>query len=393
MKTFLDFVPWFDDAHRALGKRLEETILVGDEALHHEKKVGRRLAELGLFRLLIPGAAIGEGDVRGLCLARERLAYDSGMADSVFAVQGLASRPLIMASHYAHRTEMLHDVENGTKIGGFALTEPDAGSDVAAMKSVARKENDAWILDGEKCFISNVGIADYFVVFANADPTRQRNGLVNHETHASEGRKGISAFVVPAHAPGLHLERMEMSIDHPIGRLVMNGCRIPGDALLGEIGDGLRLALSTLGTFRTSVGAAAVGMAQRALDETLARVTERIQFGKPLSDFQLTQVSLAEMAIELDAARLLVARAAWEKDRGQRADVEVAMAKYFATEAAQRIIDRAVQLHGGLGVLRGSVVEKLYREIRPLRIYEGTSEIQTLIIGKALVDGFRSPES
>jgi acyl-CoA dehydrogenase len=376
MKTFLDFAPWFDDAHRALGKRLEESIKVGDQALHHEKKVGRRLAELGLFRLLIPGAAIGEGDVRGLCLARERLAYDSGMADSVFAVQGLASRPIILASHCAHRTEILHSIENGTKIGGFALTEPDAGSDVAAMKSIARKEDDAWILDGEKCFISNVGIADYFVVFANADPTRQRNG--------------ISAFVVSADAPGLALERMEMSIDHPIGRLRMNGCKIPGDALLGEIGDGLRLALSTLGTFRTSVGAAAVGMAQRAIDETLSRVTERIQFGKPLSDFQLTQVSLAEMAIELDAARLLVARAAWEKDRGERADVEVAMAKYFATESAQRIIDRAVQLHGGLGVLRGSVVEKLYREIRPLRIYEGTSEIQKLIIGKALVDNFVS---
>ncbi len=379
MKTFLDLAPWFDDAHRALGRRLEETIRVGDQALHHEKRVAVRLAELGLFRLLIPGTAIGEGDVRGLCLARERLAYDSGLADSVFAVQGLASRPLILASHCAHRTEWLRDVESGLKIGGFALTEPDAGSDVAAMKSVARKENDAWILDGEKCFISNVGIADYFVVFANADPTRQRSG--------------ISAFLVPADAPGLKLERMEMSIDHPVGRLIMTGCKIAGDALLGEIGDGLRLALSTLGTFRTSVGAAAVGMAQRALDETLSRVTERIQFGKPLSDFQLTQVSLAEMAVDLDAARLLVARAAWEKDRGQRADMEVAMAKYFATEAAQRIIDRAVQLHGGMGVLRGSIVERLYREIRPLRIYEGTSEIQTLIIGKALVDGFRKPES
>ena len=227
---------------------------------------------------------------------------------------------------------------------------------------------------GEKVFISNVGIARHYVVFANADPER--------------GKKGISAFLVEAGAPGLVTEPIPMSVDHPLGRVVMRGCKVGGDALIGEVGHGLRLALGTLDVFRTSVGAAAVGMARRALDEAVARVKARVQFGKTLAEQQLTQAALAEMATELDAARLLVYRAAWEKDHAEAGDrgpgTSVAMAKMYATEAAQRIIDRAVQLFGGLGVTE-AVVERLYREIRPLRIYEGTTEIQKLIIGSALV--------
>jgi acyl-CoA dehydrogenase len=267
-------------------------------------------------------------------------------------------------------------MRSGTAVGGFALTEPEAGSDVASMRTVARRDGDAWVLDGEKVFISNVGIAHHFVVFANADP--------------AAGKKGISAFFVEATAPGLALSSIGTSTDHPLGRLVMKGCRIPASHLVGEVGQGLRFALGTLDVFRTSVGGAAIGMAQRALDETVARVKSRRQFGQRLADFQLVQAALADMATELDAARLLVYRAAWLKDRGEVAEgmtppsVAVAMAKMYATEAAQRIIDRAVQLHGGLGVTAGPVVESLYREIRPLRIYEGTTEIQKLIIGGAL---------
>ena len=243
------------------------------------------------------------------------------------------------------------------------------------MQALARREGDEWILDGEKVFISNVGIAHHYVVFANADPEK--------------GKKGISAFLVDTKSEGLSTEPIAMSVDHPLGRVQLKGCRVPASALLGEVGHGLRLALGTLDVFRTSVGAAAVGMARRALDEAVARTTSRQQFGKPLADFQLTQAALADMATELDAARLLVMRAAWEKDqpntsRGASA-VSVAMAKMYATEAAQRIIDRAVQLFGGLGVTDRCVVDRLYREIRPLRIYEGTTEIQKLIIGGALV--------
>jgi acyl-CoA dehydrogenase len=269
----------------------------------------------------------------------------------------------------------LSDVARGARIGAFALTEPEAGSDVASMKTTARRDGDDFVLDGEKVFISNVGIATHYIVFANADP--------------AAGRKGISAFFVDAAASGLTLSPIALGASHPLGRVTLRGCRVPANALLGDVGHGLRLALGTLDVFRTSVGAAACGMARRALDETLARVTTRSQFGQPLADFQLTQAALADMATELDASRLLVYRAAWTKDHavdGAREGAsEVAMAKMYATEAAQRIIDRAVQLHGGLGVALGSVVERLYREIRPLRIYEGTTEIQKLLIGSALV--------
>ncbi len=374
---------FFDDAHRVLGAELGEALEGHDPELHVPKRIGGRLAELELFKLLVPasmgGRAVGSNassvDVRALCIAREALAYVSPVADSVFAVQGLGSHPVLLAAGgFPRRGEFLHEVMTGDRIGAFALTEPDAGTDVASMKTRARRDGSGWLLTGEKCFISNVGIADHFIVFANA--------VVGEE---GTSKKTISAFLLDANAKGLTLTPQRAGGDHPLGKLSMRDCRVPADALLGEVGHGLRLALGTLDVFRTSVGAAAVGMARRALDETVARVTSRTQFGQRIADFQLTQAALADMATELDAARLLVYRSAWAKDHGERAASEVAMAKMFATEAAQRIIDRAVQLHGGSGVLEGSVIEQLYRDIRPLRIYEGTTEIQKLIIGAALV--------
>jgi acyl-CoA dehydrogenase len=322
-----------------------------------------RLRELDVFPLLSPSPSI-----RALCVTREALAYRSPVADAIFAVQGLAAQPLAIAGADRWRAR-LADITTGRVIGGFALTEPEAGSDVASMRAVARQVGEHWAIDGEKTFISNVGIAGFFVVFASADP--------------SLGKKGISAFLVEADAPGLTLEPIVTLDDHPLGRLVMHGARAQ---LVGDVGQGLRLALGTLDVLRTSVGAAAVGMGQRALDEALAHVRRRVQFGKPLAEFQLVQAALAEMATELDAARLLVARAAWAKDTAVAGKTEVAMAKMFATEAAQRVVDRALQLFGGLGVVRGGVTERLYRSVRALRIYEGTTEIQKLIIGGALVE-------
>jgi acyl-CoA dehydrogenase len=380
------FPMFFDGAHRGLGEACD-AIDDDDVALHDLRRVVPRLAELGLSKLLVPvhhgGGAWGRDgtavDVRALCVVREALAYVSPLADSIFAVQGLGSYPIVLAGASERLAGVLAETVRGERVGAFALTEPEAGSDVASMRTTARRDGDGWVLDGEKVFISNVGIADHYVVFANAAP----------DAEPATRTKGISAFFVDARAEGLVTEPIALSVDHPLGRVALRSCRLPASALLGEVGSGLRLALGTLDVFRTSVGAAAVGMARRALDESIARVIKRVQFGKLLAEFQLTQATLADMATELDAARLLVCRAAWEKDASPsdeaRLDgVAVAMAKMFATEAAQRIIDRGVQLFGGLGVTDGCVVERLYREIRPLRIYEGTTEIQKLIIGAAL---------
>lgn len=384
LRSSWSLLPMFFDApHRALGQECDRVFVQQDAALHTAARVIPRLAELGLLQLLVPANQGGGGwggggvsvDVRALCIAREAIAYVSPLADSIFAVQGLGSHPILLAGEGPRRAAILAEVVRGERVCAFALTEPEAGSDVASMRTRARREGDHWILDGEKVFISNVGIANHYVVFANADPEK--------------GKKGISAFLVDAKAEGLATERISMSVDHPLGRVVLSGCKVPASALLGEVGMGLRLALGTLDVFRTSVGAAAVGMARRALDEAVTHAKNRVQFGKPIADFQLTQAALADMATELDAARLLVFRAAWEKDQpgadARASGSSVAMAKMYATEAAQRIIDRAVQLFGGLGVIERSVVDRLYREIRPLRIYEGTTEIQKLIIGGALL--------
>jgi acyl-CoA dehydrogenase len=389
---------FLDPAHKALGQEIARKLASAD--LSSPATVGARLGELGLFGLLVPPALGGTivanpalaapVDVRALCIVREALAYISPLADGVFAVQGLGAHPMVMAKGAADRAPLLKEVIRGTKILGFALTEPEAGSDVASMRATARLEGRSWHLDGEKVFISNVGIASHFIVFAHAMqhslsvPTPMDIRATSLET--PRAKRAISAFLVDAKAPGLTLTEMPTSGDHPLGRLLMKECTIPEDALVGELGAGMSLALGTLDVFRTTVGAAAVGMARRAIDDTVVRVKSRVQFGKRLSEMQLTQAALADMLTELDAARLLVFRAAWMKDKGERARAEVAMAKLFATEAAFRIVDRAVQLHGGLGVTTGTFVERLYREIRPLRIYEGTSEIQRLIIGSSLIE-------
>ena len=337
-----------------------------------------KLVRQGLFAHVVPEALGGAPsptgrpdtlDVRALCLVREALAYRSPLADSIFAVQGLGSYPLVLGGDFPGRDAILREVAKGERVCAFALTEPEAGSDVASMRTVAEEENGTYFLTGEKIYISNVGLAHHYVVFANAEP--------------SAGKKGISAFLVSAREAGLELVSVPVGGGHPLGRLVLTRCK--AERMIGEKGQGLRLALGTLDVFRTSVGAAACGIARRALDETLAHVRSRSQFGKRLVDFQLTQASLAEMWTKLEAARLLVYRAAHAKDTGHPdASLFVAMAKLEATESAQLIVDRAVQLHGGSGVVEGSVVEQLYRDVRPLRIYEGTSEIQKLILGDAL---------
>jgi acyl-CoA dehydrogenase len=340
-------------------------------------------ANLGLYAYLVPealgGAKVGRPDhatyvdVRALVLVREALGQVSPLADAIFAVQGLGSYPVVLAGTEAQKQRVLRDVMHGRRIGAFGLTEPEAGSDVAAMRTTARRDGDGFVIDGEKTLISNVGIADHVIVFATVDPAL--------------GRKGITAFLVEADAPGLVAEPLPMSIPHPIGKLRFDGCRVRADAVIGEIGGGFKIAMETLDAFRISVGAAANGMATRALAEAAAHVKTRRQFGAPLAEQQQVKAHLADMATELDAARLLVARAAHKRDAtGARVSTEAAMAKMYATEAAQRIVDRAVQLHGGMGVVLGSEVEKLYREIRPLRIYEGTTEIQKLIIAKGVLD-------
>ncbi len=375
-----DLPMFFAPEHFALGELLERTVRVDDAALHDAKSVIPRLAALGLLDYVLPRAS-GAVDVRSLCLVREALGQASPLADAIFAVQGLGSHPIALTPGFRDGAALLGRVARGEVTMAFALTEPEAGSDVAALATTAKRDGErGWVLDGEKIFISNVGIAHSFTVFARV-------------VGDVEGAKTISAFSVAADAPGLTLESIGLTGggEHPLGRLRMQGCRVASHALIGEVGAGMRLALGTLDVFRTSVGAAAVGMARRALDESLAHVARRVQFKKRLAEFQLTQAALAEMATDLDAARLLVYRAAWDKDvaaksrTGRSPGTPVAMAKMFATEAAQRIIDRAVQLHGGLGVTEGSVVGDLLRDVRPLRIYEGTTEIQKLIIGGELV--------
>lgn len=378
-----DLGVFFGPAYATLEERLTAEALSNIESEHDADKSARRMGAHGLYTYLVPeahgGASVGSPshpsyvDVRSLLLIREALGQVSPLADAIFAVQGLGSYPIVLAGTEAQQKRFLPGVLTGERIGGFGLTEPEAGSDVASLRTTARRDGDGWVLDGEKTLISNVPIAEHYVVFANADPAK--------------GRKGITAFVVERGTPGLTLTEIPMSIPHPIGRLRFEGCRVPDGARLGEVGAGFRLAMETLDAFRISVGAAACGMARSALDAAVAHVSARRQFGAPLADQQIVKAYLAEMATDLDAARLLVARAAHLRDTaGTRVSTEAAMAKMFATEAAQRIIDKAVQLHGGSGVCLGTDVERLYREIRPLRIYEGTTEIQKLIIAKGILD-------
>lgn len=336
-------------------------------------------ARVWLERLGAQGwlSSIATPDLRGLCLVREAVAGASPLADAVVALQALGGTPFLLAGTNEQRARWLPRIVDGTAMAAFAMSEPDAGSDVAAMRTTATRDGDAWVLDGEKHLISNAGIADVYVLFAVTTP--------------GVGGRGITAFVLPADTPGLSLvEAQVMSAPHPLGHIRLDRCRVPAEAVLGEVDRGFKLGMMTLDRIRPSVGAAACGMARRALDEAVAHVSTRRQFGQPLSAFQLVQEKLGRMATDLDAARLLVYRAAWLKDRGaDRITIPAAMAKSFATEAAQRIVDDAVQLVGGKGVLVGHPVERLYRSVRALRIYEGATDIQHLIVAGGLLDGAR----
>ena len=325
---------------------------------------------LGGAGLLAP---IGDGDLRAACLAREAIAWASPLADAVWALQALGLTPVLRAGSDAQRDRWVRPVLEGAALAAFAMTEPEAGSDVAAMRTRAVRDRDGWLLDGGKHLISNAGLADVYVIFASTDP--------------DAGSRGISCFLVPSDARGLDFDGAQvMSAPHPLGRIALRACRIPADALLGEENRGFMLGMSTLDRLRPTVGAAACGMARRALDEALAHARARRQFGRPLADFQIVKEKLGRMAIDLGAARLLVYRAAWEADTAAgRITIPAAMAKAFATDAAQRIVDEAVQIVGGPGVLASHPVERLYRSVRALRIYEGTTEIQRLIVADALL--------
>ena len=339
------------------------------------KQLVADLGKAGWLKHVVPlryGGARDALDVRSICLARETLSFQSGLADFAFAMQGLGSAPISQFGSDTLKERYLPGVRDGRTIAAFAISERDAGSDIGAMQTSARREGDDWILDGEKTWISNAGIADHYVVFARLPEL---------------GEKGFGAFVLDADTVGFRVsERIEVSAPHPLGTLSFSGCRIPNWRMIGEPGKGLKVALGTLDLFRSTVGAAALGFARRALHESLEWVRTRKAFGESLSTFQLTQAKLANMATAIDASALLIYRAAWAKDSGAaRITREAAMAKLFATESAQRVVDDAVQLFGGRGVVSGEVVERLYREVRALRIYEGTSEILQLVIAGQLL--------
>jgi acyl-CoA dehydrogenase len=376
--------PFFDPHHRQLKQDLGAWDTTHLQHAHTDdtnvdaacQHLVRQLGDAGWLRHAIAGKALGglndSIDTRSICLLREELAWHQGLADFAFAMQGLGSGAISLFGSDAQKQHYLPRVAQGDAIAAFALSEPEAGSDVAAMRCSAQRVGDDYVLNGEKTWISNGGIADFYVVFARTDD--------------APGAKGISAFIVDADCAGLEIaERIEVVAPHPLARLRFVDARIPASQRIGESGGGFKVAMATLDVFRTSVAAAALGFAARALHESLQWVKQRQMFGQALADFQITQTKLADMATLLDAARLLTYRAAWLRDQGQRITQEAAMAKLTATENAQRIIDMAVQLHGGMGVKKGCIVESLYREIRALRIYEGATEVQQLIIGRELL--------
>ena len=374
--------PFFEPRHRHFAAELDawaqDTVrdVHGPDVDAQCRQLVQQLGDGGWLRHAVAGINVGGAadviDTRMLCLARETLARHNGLADFAFAMQGLGSGALSLAGTAAQKELWLTKVAKGQAISAFALSEPDAGSDVAAMQCVAHIAGDHAVLNGEKTWISNGGIADFYVVFCR--------------TGEAPGARGISAFVVEAGTPGFEIaERIEVIAPHPLARLRFTNCRVPLAHRIGAAGEGFKVAMRTLDVFRTSVAAAALGFARRAMEEGLARAKQRKMFNQHLADFQLTQAKLAQMALTIDSAALLVYRAAWERDQGRNVTRQAAMAKLAATEGAQQVIDAAVQLFGGLGVVSGVPVERLYREIRSLRIYEGATEVQQLIIGRDLI--------
>ena len=381
--------PFFEPRHKTMATELERWAGAHLSDKHADnvgetcRELVRQLGTGGWLKFAVAGTTYGGSadtiDTRAICLIRETLARHSGLADFAFAMQGLGSGAISLFGTPDQKKNYLPGVAKGEAIAAFALSELNAGSDVAALQCEARPDGDAYVLNGEKTWISNGGIADFYVVFAR--------------TGEAEGSRGISAFVVDAATPGFAIgERIEVIAPHPLAGLTFKNSRIPGSQRLGQAGQGFKVAMATLDVFRTSVAAAALGFALRAMEEGLRRATSRKMFGQTLADFQLTQAKLASMATDIDAAILLTYRAAWLRDQGRNVTVEAAMAKMTATETAQRVIDAAVQVFGALGVVSGSVVERLYREIRPLRIYEGATEVQQLIIARGMIKAFQESE-
>ena len=374
--------PFFEDRHRALAQTLEAWAAQHIDQAHSDdvdaqcRALVRQLGAAGWLKHAVGGVEHGGHsdviDTRAICLIRETLARHSGLADFAFAMQGLGSGAISLDGTPAQKARYLSRVARGEAISAFALSEPEAGSDVAALACAARIDSDHAVLNGEKTWISNGGIADFYVTFV-------RSG-------EAPGSRGISAFIVDAGTPGFEIaERIAVIAPHPLARLRFTDCRVPLANRIGAAGEGFKVAMRTLDVFRTSVAAAALGFARRALDEALQRATTRQMFGGVLADFQLTQSRLAQMATTIDSAALLTYRAAWQRDQGRSVTREAAMAKLAATEGAQQVIDAAVQMFGGLGVKSGEPVEQLYREIRSLRIYEGATEVQQLIIARELL--------
>ena len=387
--TYLDW-PFFDDSHREFAKELsawaEKEIAPLQADDHHTNealdasfgKIIDKLGKAGWLKYTVPaayGGALDNLDVRSIALARSILGYHTGLADFAFAMQGLGSGSITLFGSEEQKQKYLPEVGSGKRIAAFALSEPSSGSDVASMKVTAELDGNEYIINGIKTWISNAGLADQYVLFAR--------------TGDALGAKGLSAFIVDTDTPGLTVsERIDVIAPHPLGSLTMDNCRIPTSAMLGQSGDGFKVAMATLDIFRTTVGAAALGFARRALDEAIARAKSREAFGQKIGDFQIIQSKIGEMAVKIDAAALLVFRSAWVKDvQDIRVTRESSMAKLYATDSAQEVIDEAVQIWGGKGVVSGIKVETLYREIRALRIYEGTSEIQKLVIaGQAMAE-------
>ena len=374
--------PFFEERHRALAQTLDAWATLnidpsrGADVDAQCKALVRQIGDAGWLKHAVGGVEHGGSsdviDTRAICLIRETLARHSGLADFAFAMQGLGSGAISLDGTAAQKKTYLSRVARGEAISAFALSEPDAGSDVAAMACAARIDGDHAVLNGEKTWISNGGIADFYVVFV-------RSG-------EAPGSRGISAFIVEANAPGFEIaERIKVIAPHPLAKLRFTECRVPLTQRVGAAGEGFKVAMRTLDVFRTSVAAASLGFARRALDEALRRATTRKMFGGVLADFQLTQAKLAQMATTIDSAALLTYRAAWQRDQGRNVTREAAMAKLAATEGAQQVIDAAVQIFGGLGVVSEQPVERLYREIRSLRIYEGATEVQQLIIARELL--------
>ena len=380
MDAFIN-LPFFNNEHRELAawvsafvaQEIEVRANSESDVDAHAREYVALLARAGLLRYAVATHDVPL-DIRSLCLIRELLSYSSSLADLAFVMQGLGTHAISQAAPEHVRDFWLTRAAEGRAIAAFALTEPEAGSDVAAVKTMATRDGDSWVINGKKRFISNAGIADFYTVFAR---TGTQTG----------GRAELSAFVVGAKMPGFRVvARTPLISPHPIGEIEFRDCRVPAEDMIGAEGDGFLLAMRTLDSFRASVGAAACGMARRALDESVRHASSRKQFGRLLAEHQLIQEKLADMVTELDAARLLVYRSAYLKDSGGgRVSREASEAKLFGTESAGRIIDQAVQIHGGSGLVSGAVVERLYRDVRALRIYEGTSEIQKLIIASQLL--------